>query len=164
MKEQFFAELKTLIAKAKSLQTSGFDEQEPEAATCNDLIRPLFDALGFRTQNIKPEFKILGDSVDYLLKSDRPLIFVEAKSLLDCPKTSLFDKHREQVHRYIQNYRLSPEITADGAAGQMDSAYQFRPASFHPRQRSHALFLIQAGQPLAAPRRTMGTARARKPR
>ncbi len=111
MKEQFFAELKTLIARAKSLQTSGFDEQEPEAATCNDLIRPFFDALGFPTQNIKPEFKILGDSVDYLLKSERPLMFVEAKSLLDCPKTSLFDKHREQVHRYIQNYRLSPEIT-----------------------------------------------------
>ncbi|MGO8764740.1 MAG: Eco57I restriction-modification methylase domain-containing protein [Limisphaerales bacterium] len=100
------------MAKAKSLQTSGFDEQEPEAATCHELIRPLFDALGFRTQNIKPEFKILVDSVDYLLKSERPLMFVEAKSLLDCPKTSLFDKHREQVHRYIQNYRLSPEITA----------------------------------------------------
>jgi len=69
-------------------------------------------ALGFRTENTKPEFKILGDSVDYLLKSERPLMFVEAKSLLDCPKASLFDKHREQVHRYIQNYRLSPEITA----------------------------------------------------
>src|SRR5204863_7171736 len=37
--------------------------------------------------------------------------FLEAKSLLDCPNASLFDKHREQVHRYIQNYRLSPEIT-----------------------------------------------------
>jgi len=110
-KDKFFAELEVLIAKAKSLQTSGFDEQEPEAATCNDLIRPLFDSLGFRTQNIKPEFKILGDSVDYLLKSARPLMFVEAKSLLDCWGKNLFDKHREQVHRYIQNYRLSPEIT-----------------------------------------------------
>jgi type I restriction-modification system DNA methylase subunit len=111
-KEKFFAVLQTLIAKAKRLQTSGFDEQEPEAATCHELILPLLSALGFRTQNIKPEFKVLQDSVDYLLKSERPLIFVEAKSLLDCPKTSLFDKHREQVHRYIQNYRLSPEITA----------------------------------------------------
>jgi type I restriction-modification system DNA methylase subunit len=111
-KQKFFAELQALIAKAKSLQTSGFDEQEPEAATCHELILPLLAALGFRTQNIKPEFKVLQDSVDYLLKSERPLIFVEAKSLLDCPKTSLFDKHREQVHRYIQNYRLSPEITA----------------------------------------------------
>ena len=111
IKDQFFAKLETLIAEAKRLRTSGFGEQEPEAATCHELIRPLFDALGFRQQNIKPEFKILGDSVDYLLKSDRPLIFVEAKSLLDCPKTSLFDKHHEQVHRYIQNYRLSPEIT-----------------------------------------------------
>lgn len=111
-KEKFFAELNVLIARAKRLGTAGFDEQEPEAATCNDLIRPLFDALGFRTQNVKPEFKILQDSVDYLLKSERPLIFVEAKSLLDCPDKSLFDKHREQVRRYIQNYRLSPEITA----------------------------------------------------
>ncbi|MGD0351743.1 MAG: N-6 DNA methylase [Verrucomicrobiota bacterium] len=111
MKEQFFAKLETLIAEARRLKVRGFGEQEPEAATCHELIIPLFDALGFRQQNIKPEFKILGDSVDYLLKSDRPLIFVEGKSLLDCPKTSLFDKHREQVHRYIQNYRLSPEIT-----------------------------------------------------
>jgi type I restriction-modification system DNA methylase subunit len=111
MKEQFFAKLETLIAEARRLKVRGFGEQEPEAATCHELILPLFDALGFRQQNIKPEFKILGDSVDYLLESDRPLMFVEAKSLLDCPKTSLFDKHREQVHRYIQNYRLSPEIT-----------------------------------------------------
>jgi hypothetical protein len=111
-KDKFFAELETLIAKARELQSHGFDEQEPEAATCNDLIRPFLDALGFRTQNIKPEFKILGDSVDYLLKSARPLMFVEAKSLLDCWGKNLFDKHREQVHRYIQNYRLSPEITA----------------------------------------------------
>ena len=50
--------------------------------------------------------------MDYLLKSERPLMFVEAKSLLDCLDKNLFDKHREQVHRYIQNYRLSPEITA----------------------------------------------------
>jgi type I restriction-modification system DNA methylase subunit len=111
-KDKFFAELETLIAKARELQSHGFDEQEPEAATCNDLIRPFLDALGFRTENIKPEFKILGDSVDYLLKSARPLMFVEAKSLLDCWGKNLFDKHREQVHRYIQNYRLSPEITA----------------------------------------------------
>jgi len=109
-KDKFFAELETLIAKAKSLQTSGFDEQEPEAATCNDLIRPLLDALGFRTQNIKPEFKILGDSVDYLLKSERPLIFVEAKSLLDKAE-DLFAAHQEQVLRYIRNYRVSPEQT-----------------------------------------------------
>jgi len=112
-KEQFFAELETLIAKAKRLQTSGFDEQEPEEATKQFLIEPFLHAFGFTSKtNYTREFKVLGDTVDYLLKSTRPLIFVEAKSLVDCMKTSLFDKHREQVHRYIQNYRLSPEITA----------------------------------------------------
>jgi type I restriction-modification system DNA methylase subunit len=111
-KEKFFAKLETLIAKAKRLQTRGFDEQEPEAATCHELILPLLDALGFRNENIKPEFKITNESsVDYLLKSNRPLLFVEAKSLLDCQDKSLFDKHRDQVVRYIQTYRLSPEIT-----------------------------------------------------
>ncbi|MBI3414019.1 MAG: N-6 DNA methylase [Verrucomicrobia bacterium] len=111
MKEQFFSKLELLIADARRLKTAGFGEQEPEAATCHELLLPLFKALGFRKENIKPEFKILSDSVDYLLKSERPLIFVEAKSLLDCPNTSLFEKHRAQVHRYIQNYRLSPEVT-----------------------------------------------------
>ena len=84
MKEIFFAKLETLIAEARRLKVRGFGEQEPEAATCHELILPLLDALGFRKENIKPEFKILGDSVDYLLKSERPLMFVEAKSLLDC--------------------------------------------------------------------------------
>jgi predicted type IV restriction endonuclease len=68
-KEKFFAKLEALIAKAERLQVRGFDEQEPEAATCHELILPLLDALGFRNENIKPEFKIIGDSVDYLLKS-----------------------------------------------------------------------------------------------
>ena len=112
MKEAFFTKLKALMAEAKRLHTSGFGDQEPEEATKQLLIEPLFQALGFATANQTREFKILGDSVDYLLKSERPLLFVEAKSLHDCPKASLFDKHREQVLRYIQNYRLSPEITA----------------------------------------------------
>jgi type I restriction-modification system DNA methylase subunit len=112
MKEQFFAKLETLIAEARRLTTRGFDEQEPEEATKQSLIEPLLQALGFTSEaNYTREFKILGDSVDYLLKSDRPLMFVEAKSLLDSLDKNLFDKHREQVHRYIQNYRLSPEIT-----------------------------------------------------
>ncbi len=112
MKQQFFAKLETLIAEARRLKTRGFDEQEPEEATKQRLIEPLLQAPGFASDaNYKREFKILGDSVDYLLKSDRPLMFVEAKSLLDCPDKNLFDKHREQVLRYIQNYRLSPEIT-----------------------------------------------------
>ncbi|MDE3068266.1 MAG: Eco57I restriction-modification methylase domain-containing protein [Verrucomicrobiota bacterium] len=111
-KEKFFAKLKALIAEAQRLKVRGFDEQEPEEATKQLLIEPFLLALGFASQaNHTREFKILGDSVDYLLKSDRPLMFLEAKSLLDCPDKSLFDKHREQVLRYIQNYRLSPEIT-----------------------------------------------------
>jgi type I restriction-modification system DNA methylase subunit len=94
----------------------GFDEQEPEEATKTLLLEPLFQALGYLPNaNQVREFKILGDSVDYLLKSDRPLLFVEAKSLHDCENSSrnasLFDKHRDQVLRYIQNYRLSPEVT-----------------------------------------------------
>jgi len=112
MKEAFFKELEPLLAKAKMLRVSGFGDQEPEEATKQQLIEPLLHALGFTAKsNYIREFKILGDSVDYLLKSERPLIFVEAKSLHDCPNNSLFDKHREQVSRYIQNYRLSPEIT-----------------------------------------------------
>jgi type I restriction-modification system DNA methylase subunit len=112
MKEKFFGKLETLIAEARRLTTRGFDEQEPEEATKQSLIEPLLQALGFTSEaNYTRGFKILGDSVDYLLKSDRPLMFVEAKSLLDSLDKNLFDKHREQVHRYIQNYRLSPEIT-----------------------------------------------------
>ena len=112
-KDKFFAELETLIVKAKSLKTRGFDEQEPEEATKQRLIEPLLQTLGFTSKtNYTREFKVLGDSVDYLLKSERPLMFVEAKSLLDCRDKNLFDRHREQVLRYIQNYRLSPEITA----------------------------------------------------
>ena len=48
--------------------------------------------------------------MDYLLKSERPLIFVEAKSLLDKAE-NLFDGYKEQVLRYIRNYRVSPEQT-----------------------------------------------------
>ena len=110
MKELFFTKLKALIAEAKRLQTSGFGEQEPEEATKQRLLEPLFEVLGFPTAKQTREFKILGDSVDYLLKSERPLIFVEAKSLLDKAE-NLFEEHKEQVLRYIRNYRVSPEQT-----------------------------------------------------
>ena len=111
MKQRFFAKLDTIVAEAKRLRISGFGDQEPEEATKQLLLEPLLHALGFASEsNYVREYKILGDSVDYLLKSERPLIFVEAKSLHDCPKTSLLDKHRQQVLRYLQNYRLSPEI------------------------------------------------------
>ena len=83
--------------------------QEPEEATKQLLLEPLLQSLGFTSEsNYTREFKIIGDSVDYLLKSDRPLIFVEAKSLLD-KSENLFIGHREQVQRYIRNYRVSPE-------------------------------------------------------
>jgi type I restriction-modification system DNA methylase subunit len=110
--EEFNAKLESLIASARELRVSGFGEQEPEEATKSLLLEPLFHALGYlpNTGYVR-EFKILGDSVDYLLKSDLPLLFVEAKSLLDCRNASLYEKHRDQVMRYIQNYRLSPEVT-----------------------------------------------------
>jgi hypothetical protein len=112
MKDQFFAKLEEVVAEAKRLRVYGFGDQEPEEATKQLLLEPLLQALGFTAAfHYVREFKILGDSVDYLLKAERPLIFVEAKSLHDCPNRSLFDKHRQQVLGYIQNYRLSPEIT-----------------------------------------------------
>jgi type I restriction-modification system DNA methylase subunit len=111
-KADFYLQLEALIASARRLLVSGFGEQEPEEATKTLLLEPLFRAFGYQPNaNQVREFKILGDSVDYLLKSDRPLLFAEAKSLHDCLNASLFDKHRGQVLRYIQNYRLSPEVT-----------------------------------------------------
>jgi len=108
-KEKFFAKLEALIAEAKEFKRRGFDLQEPEEATKQFLLEPLLQALGFASDsNYTREFKIIGDSVDYLLKSERPLIFVEAKSLLD-KSENLFIGHREQVQRYIRNYRVSPE-------------------------------------------------------
>lgn len=96
-KENFFAKLESLIAEARRLKVRGFDEQEPEEATKQKLLEPLLQALGFTSEaNYTREFKILGDSVDYLLKSSRPLIFLEAKSLLDGPNASLFDRHSPQ--------------------------------------------------------------------
>ena len=113
MKEQFFVELEKLIAEARRLLVTGFSaEQKPEEETKQSFLEPLFRSLGIADEsNMKREFKIGLESVDYLIKSDRPLLFVEAKSLHDCLGTSLFDKYRDQVHRYIHNYRLSPEIT-----------------------------------------------------
>jgi type I restriction-modification system DNA methylase subunit len=108
-KEKFFAKLEALIAEAGESRSRGFDLQEPEEATKQKLLEPLLQALGFASDsNYTREFKIIGDSVDYLLKSERPLIFVEAKSLLD-KSENLFAGHREQVHRYIRSYRVSPE-------------------------------------------------------
>ena len=113
-KADFNAKLEPLIARAKRLLVTGFSAgQEPEEETKQSFLEPLFQALGFDTKtDTRREFKIGADSVvDYLLQSDRPLLFVEAKSLHDCRASSLFDKHQKQVRGYIQNYRLSAEIT-----------------------------------------------------
>ena len=108
MREQFFATLKQLVALAEDFPTREFDEAAPEEVTKNRLLRPLFRALGYAEQQVVPEYRIIGDEVDYLLRTSRPLLFVEAKSLIDTAP-NLFDAHREQVLRYIRNYRVSPQ-------------------------------------------------------
>ncbi len=110
MKEQFFAKLAELVALAKDFPTTAFDEAAPEETTKHQLLRPLLKTLGYADANIVPEFRIVGDQVDYLLRSDRPLLFLEAKSLIDV-SVDLFEGHRTQVLDYIRNYRVSPEQT-----------------------------------------------------
>src|SRR5437879_6332074 len=107
-KDEFFTKLTELVALAKDFPPAAFDEAAPEETTKHKLIRPLLKSLGYEDNNIVPEFKIVGDQVDYLLKSDRPLLFLEAKSLIDTAP-DLFDGHKEQVLRYLRNYRVSPE-------------------------------------------------------
>jgi type I restriction-modification system DNA methylase subunit len=107
-KEKFFAQLAELVALAKDFPPTAFDKAAPEETTKHQLIRPLLKSLGYEDANIVPEFKIVGDQVDYLLRSDRELLFIEAKSLID-PYADLFEGHKEQVLRYLRNYRVSPE-------------------------------------------------------
>ncbi|MBI4328140.1 MAG: Eco57I restriction-modification methylase domain-containing protein [Chloroflexi bacterium] len=110
MRELFPGKLEALAAQARRLLTAGFGQEEPEEATKSQLIEPVLEALGYERKHQAREFKILGDSVDYCLRNaDRPLFFLEAKSLHDCPDRSLFDKHREQVRKYLRHYRISPE-------------------------------------------------------
>ena len=84
---------------------------DPEEYTKQRLIEPLLLALGFDGDDVRKEFHILGDQCDYLLERRRPLIFVEAKSITDKAK-DIFERHREQVLRYLRNYRISPEQVA----------------------------------------------------
>jgi type I restriction-modification system DNA methylase subunit len=107
-KDQFFTKLTELVALAKDFPPAAFDEAAPEETTKHKLICPLLEALGYQNENIVPEFKIVGDQVDYLLRSDRPLLFLEAKSLIDTAP-DLFEGHKVQVLRYLRNYRVSPE-------------------------------------------------------
>jgi hypothetical protein len=108
MKEDFFAKLDELVAAAKDFRADGFGNVDPEEATKQYLIEPLLESLGYSRDEYAKEFHILGDQVDYLLKHKRPLMFLEAKNLND-PAVNLFDAHKEQVTRYIRNYRVSPE-------------------------------------------------------
>ncbi len=108
MKEDFFTKLEELVAAAKSYRAKGFGGVDPEEATKQHLIEPLLESLGYSRDDYLREFHILGDQVDYLLKHNRPLMFLEAKKLSD-KAPDLFEAHREQVVRYIRNYRVSPE-------------------------------------------------------
>jgi type I restriction-modification system DNA methylase subunit len=108
MKEQFFTKLEQLVVAAKEYRRSQFGNVDPEEATKQHLIEPLLESLGYARDNLDKEFHILGGQVDYLLKHDRPLMFLEAKNLLDLTP-DLFESNREQVLGYIRNYRVSPE-------------------------------------------------------
>jgi len=112
MHPEFPQRIHELVERAKEIRRKGIHGVDPEALTKQQLIEPLFEALGYDLQDdVKHEFHILGDQCDYLLETRRPLLFVEAKSLLDKSK-DLFDAHREQVLRYLRNYRVSPEQVA----------------------------------------------------
>jgi type I restriction-modification system DNA methylase subunit len=112
MHPEFPQRIHELVERAKEIRRKGIHGVDPEALTKQQLIEPLLEALGYDLQDdVKHEFHILGDQCDYLLETRRPLLFVEAKSLLDKSK-GLFDGHREQVLRYLRNYRISPEQVA----------------------------------------------------
>lgn len=106
-KEEFYARLEVLVATAKEHLRRGFEGVDPEEATKQHLLEPLLEALGYGRDDYDKEFHILGDQVDYLLKHTRPLLFLEAKSLLD-RAPDLFEKHRPQVTDYIRNYLHTP--------------------------------------------------------
>src|SRR5438093_7054636 len=112
MYPEFPQRIHELVERAKEIRRNGIHGVDPEALTKQQHIQPLLGALGYDLQDdVKHEFHILGDQCDYLLETRRPLLFIEAKSLLDKSK-DLFDAHREQVLRYLRNYRVSPEQVA----------------------------------------------------
>jgi adenine-specific DNA-methyltransferase len=112
MNPDFPQRLQELVDRAKELRRQGIHGVDPEALTKQQLIEPLFQELGYDLKDdVKHEFHILGDQCDYLLQTRRPLLFVEAKSIADKSK-DLFDKYREQVLRYLRNYRVSPEVVS----------------------------------------------------
>jgi type I restriction-modification system DNA methylase subunit len=109
MKEQFFTKLEQLVTAAKEYRRSRFGKVDPEEATKQHLIEPLLESLGYTRDDFDKEFHILGGQVDYLLKHNRPLMFLEAKSLLDSAP-NLFNEHKQQVLEYIRNYRYDPNV------------------------------------------------------
>ncbi|MCX6905861.1 MAG: N-6 DNA methylase, partial [Verrucomicrobia bacterium] len=108
MKEKFFVKLAELVALAKDFPITEFDEAAPEEVTKRRLIEPFFHALGYKPNQLVGEYYIVGDQVDYLVRTGRPLLFIEAKALVD-PAPDLFEAHARQVCRYIRNYRISPQ-------------------------------------------------------
>jgi len=108
-KDEFYAKLDALVSAAKQIRRDGtFGPVDPEEATKDKLIDPLLESLGYTAQRRDKEFHITGEyQVDYLLKRDRPLLLLEAKSLLD-KADDLFKKHQAQVTQYIRNYRFDP--------------------------------------------------------
>lgn len=115
MDSEFPQRLHALIERAKEIRRKGISGVDPEEYTKQHLIEPLLQALGYSPDEIRKEFHILGDQCDYLLQTRRPLLFVEAKKTPTEARRGaerdLFEAHREQVLRYLRNYRVSPEQT-----------------------------------------------------
>ncbi len=111
MQPEFPQRLHELVERAKEIRRKSIIGVDPEEYTKQHLIEPLLQAVGYDSDDIRKEFHILGDQCDYLLETRRPLLFVEGNSLLDKSK-DLFEAHREQVLRYLRNYRISPEQVA----------------------------------------------------
>lgn len=117
MNPEFPQRLHELIERAKETRRNWKGGIDPEAFTKQQLIEPLLEAMGYDLRDdLKHEFHILGDQCDYLIQRKHPLLFIEAKKTPTETKrgadADLFETHREQVLRYLRNYRISPQATA----------------------------------------------------
>jgi len=108
---QFVEDLRGLVSQGQEVLAAGqlALHGQPEAATKQRFIEPLFHALNFDVDDYIPEDRIKGISlnwVDYALqpKGSSLLAFVEAKSLFE---RTIWTKHQPQVRRYIRDYLLS---------------------------------------------------------
>jgi predicted type IV restriction endonuclease len=112
MHPEFPKRLHELVERAKEIRRKGIAGVDPEEYTKQHLIEPLLEAVGYAPDDIRKEFHILGDQCDYLLERSRPLLFIEAKKASTEVKKGadkdLFEANREQVLRYLRNYRISP--------------------------------------------------------